>query len=486
MQNTIEIIECENRLHLAKEYRPIICGNTNYKIKFEFSESWQACNKKTAFFVVEGKKIPIEFEGDICNIPAMPNLGSFLVFLVASSDENEILSSTPIRLNLEKNPSMDKLKKTEPFKSYYAALLGAIDKVESGNIVAFRSKTAETADFAKNAEMAQIAVNATNAENATYAQNCANAQNCTTAQNAINAEYSTNAVNANNAVNAENATNSTLAERALVADSATIAQKSNTQVSLTGDEDIAGIKNFTDDIRKKGKTLLSSKEVSNPNLLINGNFKINQRGKTTYNIVGQYTVDRWKLVSGSVSVVDNGIRLNGTISQVFEKPIQGEIVASVDSSNGMVDVGCSSSGVNITATDVIISWVKLERGNIATKFIPKSETEELNDCYRYYFKNGSSTNKWFLYGSASTNFSTSASCLIYLPVEMRTTPTLTYTGNFRFIASGDKGYSISKMTVGHIGSNTISLSLTGSGFSGTGFLNGNDSVGYLMFDAEIY
>lgn len=468
MQNTIEIIEYENRLHLAKEYEPIICGNTNYKIKFEFSESWSACNKKTAFFVVEGKKIPIEFENDICNIPAMPNTGSFLVFLVASSNENEILSSTPIRINLQRNPSMDKLKKTEPFKSYYAALLGSINKIERGEVSVNNSKFAENANYA---------------ESTSFAQNCAEAQ---TATNAVHADSATTATNATNAVNAQYATNSALADKATLADTATVAQKSNTQVSLTGDEDIAGVKNFTDGVCKNGKTLLNAKEVSNPNLLINANFKINQRGKTTYNTVGQYTVDRWKLVSGSVTVVEEGINLNGTISQVFEKPIDGEIVASVDSSRGMVDVGCSSNGVNIAAINVVISWVKLEMGNIATKFSPKSEAEELSACYRFYFKNGSSTNKWFLYGSASTNFSTAASCLITLPAQMRTTPTLTYTGNFRFITSGDKGYSISSISIGYMGTNTISLTLNGSGFSGAGFLNGNDSTGYLMFDAEIY
>ena len=40
---------------------------------------------------------------------------------------------------------------------------------------------------------------------------------------------------------------------------------------------------------------------SNRNLLMNPWFSVNQRGATTYT-VGQYGVDRWKLISGSATV----------------------------------------------------------------------------------------------------------------------------------------------------------------------------------------
>lgn len=134
---------------------------------------------------------------------------------------------------------------------------------------------------------------------------------------------------------------------------------------------------------------------SNPNLLINPDFKINQRGITgTFSEVGKYFVDRWKLVSGTVTVNDDGsITLNGTISQTFENPLNDvdNVITSVsdggDITVRMNDIGGNVVGISLSGTNRTISWVKLEHGRFdcpATPFVPPDPATELLKCQRYY------------------------------------------------------------------------------------------------------
>lgn len=63
---------------------------------------------------------------------------------------------------------------------------------------------------------------------------------------------------------------------------------------------------------------IPDKNVSNPNILINSNFAINQRGQTVYTTSNQYTVDRWLLNGGKL-----GVNTDGTISHVVTAVGQG-------------------------------------------------------------------------------------------------------------------------------------------------------------------
>ena len=143
-----------------------------------------------------------------------------------------------------------------------------------------------------------------------------------------------------------------------------------------------------------GKSVACQGDISNPNLLINGNFIINQRGGTIYSTVNKYTVDRWKLVNGTLEVKANGILLNGTITQTFEKPPTGELTASVDRSNGEVDASYENGVFTISAQNILIGWAKLEVGNVATLFCPRSVEMETLDCKRYYVSIGKMDGKF--------------------------------------------------------------------------------------------
>lgn len=161
--------------------------------------------------------------------------------------------------------------------------------------------------------------------------------------------------------------------------------------------------------------------ISNPNILMNGEFKINQRGGSGQISTLGYTIaDRWKLVSGTYEKMPTGIKLNNNskISQwienfdLFDKPITvsvktGEkifnetIVFSITSGTAkttrflitndfFVELIYNGSYVTFSLTsnkdDLYIFYIKLEIGEMATKYSPKPYIEELLACQRYYIK----------------------------------------------------------------------------------------------------
>ena len=83
-------------------------------------------------------------------------------------------------------------------------------------------------------------------------------------------------------------------------------------------------------------------KFSNPNLLINPDFNINQRGKTSYTsavaqtIKNVYSVDRWYLYGHSLTVnSDKSVTItpttysNGALIQQLKTPVEGNITVQV-------------------------------------------------------------------------------------------------------------------------------------------------------------
>lgn len=104
-----------------------------------------------------------------------------------------------------------------------------------------------------------------------------------------------------------------------------------------------------------------------PNLLDNWYFgnPVNQRYQTSYSNAG-YTIDRWKLTSGSVEVISGGITLNGTLVQILETSIGQTVTASALLSNGSMITPTyddNTKTFTLTATGQTIKAVKLELGS---------------------------------------------------------------------------------------------------------------------------
>lgn len=168
-------------------------------------------------------------------------------------------------------------------------------------------------------------------------------------------------------------------------------------------------------------TMYMADKFSNPNLLINPDFKINQRGNSTYSSTGSgATVDRW-IGANAKTVVnsDNTVSvtpLNGegyyvqheeNISygkhtySIYIQTILGTVKAYYRNKDSRdVELGTLKQGLNtFTSSDdgfksllliitggssVTLKYAKVEQGTVATPFIAPNYAEELSKCRRYY------------------------------------------------------------------------------------------------------
>lgn len=135
-------------------------------------------------------------------------------------------------------------------------------------------------------------------------------------------------------------------------------------------------------VAKMDKTVYA--QVGNPSELDNDNFLhcVNQRNVSGTISTSGYFIDRWKLISGTVQITENGLVLNGTISQILENAAGTDVTAS--SSAGAASYDNSTKTFTLTATGQTITWAKLEKGSVATPYVPKGYGAELAECLRYF------------------------------------------------------------------------------------------------------
>ena len=238
--------------------------------------------------------------------------------------------------------------------------------------------------------------------------------------------------------------------------------------------------------------------VCNDNLLINPDFKINQRGISgTFSDTGKYFVDRWRLVSGTVTVNSDGtLTLNGSICQPLENAVGANVTASVSAGTAVYDD--TTQTFTITGNGDVISWAKLEYGNAATAFIPPDPATELMKCYRYFYRigrgianpNQNANVSRISYQKTSAKY---AGCTIRFPIEMRVVPTATISGTpwcFRLFTNDAANAVVA-------GADSVNLTLQKCGYdiritndyfanAVDGFIAPIYTTGYTDFDAEIH
>lgn len=229
-----------------------------------------------------------------------------------------------------------------------------------------------------------------------------------------------------------------------------------------------------------------TKALSNPNLLDNPWFTVNQRGQSSYTANG-YTVDRWtKSTNGTLTVQSDGsVSLSVPSSQAvqfiqridpsFSEKLDGKTVTlSALFTDGTIKSGTFTyshdEDVNLTvftylnfnfdfrnnltqgdtghiirvmrldsitvANTINIRAVKLELGSISTLAMDTAPNyaEELLKCQRYFvrLKSGSSASKSIGTGYALSN--TDLRLELNIPQEMRTSPSISYSdlSHFRY------------------------------------------------------
>ena len=175
--------------------------------------------------------------------------------------------------------------------------------------------------------------------------------------------------------------------------------------------------------------------LSNPNLLINPDFRVNQRGQAEY--TSGYTVDRWYSPGKcSAAPISGGVKLTSTVTasstthafwQDFEFPLPpGKYTLSLKASDvtgvwaarirtvtaagdyvdsyytPRLQAGINSVTVDLADSEYIsavsigfnkgneagnslkLAWIKLENGSLATMFVAPDRAAELAKCQRFY------------------------------------------------------------------------------------------------------
>ena len=255
-----------------------------------------------------------------------------------------------------------------------------------------------------------------------------------------------------------------------------------------------------ENISISGSVIATKAFPCNPNLLINWNLgnPVNQRGASgTISRLG-YFFDRWKLVSGSVTINSGGIVLNGTIAQVLEYAAGQTVTATVLTPDGVTDVtpvyDDETKTFTVTAQGKTIRAVKLELGTEQT--IAHQENgvwvlneipdygEQLRRCQRYYQRLKASSG-YMRFGISQPYTDTAAGVFIPLQGEMRTAPTMSSSGNFAlFAGSAFHGVTLSLDTTSPY---NVTLKATGTGLPGTSaqLLAQGDSGAYIEFSADL-
>ena len=162
-------------------------------------------------------------------------------------------------------------------------------------------------------------------------------------------------------------------------------------------------------------------KFSNPNLLINPDFKINQRAKSTYSSTGAGgTVDRWvgtnvkTVVNSDDTVTVSSLSGTGYYTQheesvsygkhtysIYVQAITGTVKAFYKSKDSKdIELGTLKQGLNtFTSSDdgfksfflaissgssVTLKYAKVEQGTVATSFIVPNRADELVKCCRFF------------------------------------------------------------------------------------------------------
>ena len=260
---------------------------------------------------------------------------------------------------------------------------------------------------------------------------------------------------------------------------------------------------------------------SNPNLLINSNFMVNQEGRVSGSSIadGAYFLDGWKNSTGAVTSIITWADSGGVRTLTLGIPgfprIAEQVIEQQDVPAGAYTVSWpggalgrlykagttppafAASPITVTldgAANVnldlqgdgtsVNGWVKLERGTVATPYQSPKYGDNLRACMRYYQRlSAVNTGNRFETGMAYST--TGASINIHLLAPMRSTPTLTYSDLTLAQAST---YGVTSAVLdGLLGNSVTVLFAVASGLTGGGAtqLRAGGASAFIALDARL-
>ena len=240
------------------------------------------------------------------------------------------------------------------------------------------------------------------------------------------------------------------------------------------------------------------------NKIINGDFRINQRGYTSGSNLasGAYGFDRWKSNYTNTTLTFTSapqgqtvtINVGGSVSQIIERANMpagtyvlswtGTAIGSVFNSGATAPVGVLSPLVVTLdgSADVVVQFgpagagtatlgnVQLEAGSVPSAFEYRPIGTELALCQRYYWRTGSKTTGPVSSGMFVT--SVLARIMFTFPVTMRSDPVTSMSGTIQMERGGTAIPSTS------ITNQWTSISGAMVDFAVSGGTAGNATIGY--------
>lgn len=260
-------------------------------------------------------------------------------------------------------------------------------------------------------------------------------------------------------------------------------------------------------------------KFSNPNLLINPDFKINQRGQSTYSSTGAgATVDRWlgtnvkTVVNSDGTVSASSLSGTGYYTQheenisygkhtysIYVQSITGTVKAFYKNKDSQdIELGTLKQGLNtFTSVDdgfksfflsiaggssVTLKYAKIEQGTVATSFIAPNQAEEYLKCERFYQRVSLDLNPISLtngQGFAPLNLETA----------LRSTPTVSYRTNKIAVKKTYIDMTVEMLQFNKAwmsGSNVVAFQFTTSTNRISLIINNGQGIEDIALDAEIY
>lgn len=128
---TIDII-IRNKTASAVNPPCIVCGNSDYNVKFDFDEEWQAHNNKIGVFAYnrfgEWQSEKVLFEGDTCPVPALHGVRSVWIGVTAGDVRTSTPADVPCRMG-----ATDFSDTTEkPSEDIWTQILDKLDSIGAG------------------------------------------------------------------------------------------------------------------------------------------------------------------------------------------------------------------------------------------------------------------------------------------------------------------------------------------------------------------
>lgn len=256
-----------------------------------------------------------------------------------------------------------------------------------------------------------------------------------------------------------------------------------------------------------------AERFSNPNLLLNSNFRVDQRGRGTYTnntTRPMYTLDRWMSINTKVVYNVDGTATITSLAttdtsawfkQILEHAINDTCTLScnITAVTGSAYLYNHANGKKIVkglntvtlsylkeasielkqGASITIEWIKLEKGSKATAYVAPNYANELQRCMMYYNVVNTSLNGYFttqMYVGCET------------VLNMRTKPTVKGVGSiWVYYYEGDTKYKFSDLqSIVLTKYSEITLLVAPSGASQQNMTVVFDEDSYIELDAEVY